>query len=91
MTYSLYTAETKEQALQKANQNLATLNANYQAISGESEGNFCNSPTELTASPLINNVTYYYGFEEPMQCIQQGYTCDLVAEFQQNWILPVEP
>jgi hypothetical protein len=85
--YFLYTGETKEEARVKAQTNLDQVNFNFDALGG---GVFLNNIDELTANPVIEGVTYYYGFEKPPQCAMTNVVFDLQSEYNVYWRLPEE-
>lgn len=82
--YFLYTGETKEEARQKCQANLDQINANFEALGG---GVFGDNIEEMTANPVINEVTYYYGVEKPPQCAMTNVVFDLQSEFNVYWKL----
>jgi hypothetical protein len=80
--YFLYTGETKEQARVKAQTNLDQINTNFEELSG---GVFCDNIEEMTANPIINGITYYYGIETPPECAMTNVTYDYECEYNYTW------
>jgi hypothetical protein len=74
--------------LENAETELAKVNANIKAFNPEA--NYAEAPTQLTANPEINGVTYLYGFPEPPENIQAGATAELVAQYSSSWFIQEE-
>lgn len=85
IVYWIYTAETKQEALVKAQTELDKVNEKYLQIVGS--GDWATIPQELTAEPEIEGVVYFYGFEKPPAIFQNGTTYDLEEVFSQQWMI----
>ena len=84
----VYTGDTKSQALEKANANLAIINNIFQGICNQ---NWSENPRELTANPVIDGNTYYYGFTKPPSQFDYGVaTYDLEIKFSIDWFIQEE-
>jgi hypothetical protein len=86
VNFYIYTGTTKAIAEQKAIDNLALVNAKFVEITGDPWG----FVQKLTAEPIIDENTYYYGFQSPPTFFTNGAVCDLDTEFQFDWMLSEE-
>lgn len=87
MLYWIYTGTTQQEAEQKAQTNLDLVNAVFVGISGDPWTNL----QTLTANPVIESDTYYFGFQKPPSQFNYGdATYDLETEFSSDWFIQEE-
>lgn len=81
----LYTGSTLEEAYQKAQTAQDIVNAECQRIIGQ---DWSTEIRPLTATPVINEVEYYYMFQAPPEIFRGEAEYDLEIEFSQDWFIP---
>ena len=80
----LYTGNTKQEALEKANVNLDLINEKCQEICGQ---NWAIAPMQAINEPEIEGIIYYYFFQKPYPIFMNNAISDLEAEFDSSWII----